>query len=176
VLSAGAVTGIVAAAVVVMGGVAAALGRAAGGTSTEAGGGHVLSGGGGATTTPTTASSTPTTSGGANTTTTAAAPSGTAIGPASSVPVGGSASFTDPSTGDPSLVIQATRGAFVAFDAVCPHAGCTVAYQNSAGVIACPCHGSEFNAETGAVIRGPAPQGLTSLAVKKGPNGDLYVG
>ena len=51
------------------------------------------------------------------------------IGPASEVPVGGSAAFTDPSTGDPSLVIQHTADQFVAFDAICPHDGCTVAYQ-----------------------------------------------
>ena len=90
------------------------------------------------------------------------APSGTAIGPASDVPVGGSASFTDPATGDPALVIQPTAGTFVAFDAVCPHAGCTVAYQPSAGIIACPCHGSEFDASTGAVLRGPRHPGPDS--------------
>ena len=97
------------------------------------------------------------------------------MGPASEVPVGGSAAFTDPATGDPALVIQQTAGDFVAFDAVCPHAGCTVAYQASAEIIACPCHGSEFSAETGAVLQGPATNGLTAIKVIKGANGDLYV-
>ena len=83
-------------------------------------------------------------------------------------PVGGSASFTDPKSGDPSLVIQQTAGDFVAFDAVCPHAGCTVAYQTSARIIACPCHGSEFNPRTGAVIRGRPPIGLTKIKVDQG--------
>jgi thiosulfate dehydrogenase (quinone) large subunit len=68
-------------------------------------------------------------------------PAGTSIALAKNVPVGGSASFTDPGSGDPSIVIQATAGKFVAFDAVCPHAGCTVAYDQSARIIACPCHG-----------------------------------
>ena len=90
-------------------------------------------------------------------TTTAPPPSGTAVGPATSVPVGGSAAFTDPATGDPALVIQQTAGEFVAFDAVCPHAGCTVAYQTAAQIIACPCHGSEFDPRTGAVIAGRPP-------------------
>ena len=109
------------------------------------------------------------------TTGTGHAPSGTSIGASSTVPVGGSASFTDPSTGDPSLVIQQTAGHFVAFDAVCPHAGCTVAYARSSKLIACPCHGSEFNAKTGALIRGPATAGLTPIKIAAGPNGDLYV-
>jgi thiosulfate dehydrogenase [quinone] large subunit len=171
VLSAGAVTGIAAAAVVVAGGVAAGVGRLVGGTSTSAGSG-VLPGAGAGTTTPTTGGATSTT---APTGTATTAPSGTAIGPASDVPVGGSASFTDPGSGDPALVIQATSGTFVAFDAVCPHAGCTVAYARSAGVIACPCHGSEFDAATGAVLRGPAASGLTPIKMTRGANGDLYV-
>ena len=72
---------------------------------------------------------------------------------ASQVPVGGSAAFNDPSSGDPSLVIQKAAGEFVAFDAVCPHAGCTVAYQAGADIIACPCHGSEFNPPPGRSSR-----------------------
>jgi thiosulfate dehydrogenase (quinone) large subunit len=173
VLSGGAVTGIVAAAVVIMGGAAAAVGRAVGGTSDASAAGvtPVLSGPAGSTTT----TSTDPGAAGSTTPTTAAPPSGTAIGSATGVAVGGSASFTDPSTGNPSLVIQPSAGAFVAFDAVCPHAGCTVAYQRAAKIIACPCHGSEFNAETGSLVRGPATRGLTPITVSKGPNGDLYV-
>jgi thiosulfate dehydrogenase [quinone] large subunit len=103
------------------------------------------------------------------------APPGTAVGPASDVPVGQAASFTDPATGDPSVVIRPSSGRFVAFDAVCPHAGCTVGYDPSAKVIICPCHGSQFNASTGAVEVGPAPTGLTKLGIAEGPNGQLYV-
>lgn len=166
VLSKGAVTGIAAGGVVVLGGLTAAIGRAAGGTTgtpdTPAAG-----------TIPSRGSTTPTTAPPAGGTT--AQPSGTAIGPASGVPVGGSAAFTDPKSGDPSLVIQQTSGAFVAFDAICPHQGCTVAYQPSARIIACPCHGSEFDPKTGAVKRGPAPIGLTKIPVVEGSNGNLYV-
>jgi thiosulfate dehydrogenase [quinone] large subunit len=112
---------------------------------------------------------------GAPTTTTPGTPKGTSIGPAASVPVGGSAAFTDPSTGDPSLVIQHTTDQFVAFDAICPHEGCTVAFQAASNIIACPCHGSEFNSETGALVRGPATFGLTAIKIIKGANGNLYV-
>jgi thiosulfate dehydrogenase [quinone] large subunit len=187
VLSAGAVTGVVAAFVVVTGGVTAAVGRLVGGTSTAAGGGGAeplsatptspttTAASGSPTTTAASGSPTTTAASGSPTTTAGAAPSGTAIGPSSGVPVGGSATFTDPASGDPSLVIQRTAGDFVAFDAICPHAGCTVAYQRSAQLIACPCHGSEFDAGTGDVIRGPATRGLTPISVTKGSDGDLFV-
>lgn len=171
VLSKGAVTGIAAGVVVVLGGLSAAIGRWAGGTTTASAGQP-------ADTLPPVARSTSTTSGsGAAATSTSqpSEPSGVAIGPAASVPVGGSASFNDPKSTDPSLVIQLTSGHFVAYDAICPHQGCTVAYQTSARIIACPCHGSEFDPKTGAVTRGPAPTGLTRIKVTEGSNGNLYV-
>lgn len=101
-------------------------------------------------------------------------PSGTAIGPARDVPVGGAASFRDPRTGDPSVVIQPKAGKFLAFDAVCPHAGCTVEYDESAALLVCPCHGSQFSAATGAVEVGPASTGLNPIHVAKGGDGQLY--
>ena len=72
-------------------------------------------------------------------------------------------------------MIRPSAGTFVAFDAVCPHAGCTVGYDPVAKVIMCPCHGSQFNASTGAVEIGPATTGLKKLAIAEGSNGQLYV-
>jgi thiosulfate dehydrogenase (quinone) large subunit len=171
VLTRGAVTGLVAGGAVVLSGLVAAIGRAAAGSTNSALSPDTptLSTGGTGATTTTTAGN-----GSGATTTTGPTPSGTAVGPAASVPVGGSASFTDPTSGDPSLVIQQPAGQFTAFDAVCPHAGCTVGYVASARIIACPCHGSEFDASNGSVLRGPAPRGLTPITIVKGPNGDLY--
>ncbi|HEX5268817.1 MAG TPA: Rieske 2Fe-2S domain-containing protein [Acidimicrobiales bacterium] len=108
------------------------------------------------------------------TTTTSPRPPGTRIGPASSVPVGGAASFQDPGTGDPSLVVQPERGVFLAFDAVCPHAGCPVEYSASDRSFVCPCHGSQFNGRTGAVEVGPAQSGLTRIAIAEDSDGQLY--
>jgi thiosulfate dehydrogenase (quinone) large subunit len=124
-----------------------------------------------------TKSTTTTAAAGGSTSTTAAAktPPGTAIGPAKDVPVGSWAAFTDPKTHLPSLVIQLDAGRFVAYDAVCPHEGCTVAYVPSESIIACPCHGSEFNPDTGSVIQGPAPHGLGRLRIAEGSDGQLYV-
>ena len=45
-----------------------------------------------------------------------------------------------------------------AFSAVCTHQGCTVD-KVAGGAISCPCHGSRFDAQTGAVIGGPGDRG-----------------
>jgi len=128
---------------------------------------------GGQTTTPPTAppSTTPSTTA----TTVPTRPAGTKIGPARDVPVGGAASFQDPNSGDPSLVVQPKAGTFLAFDAVCPHAGCTVGYDSGARLFVCPCHGSEFNGTTGAVEVGPATRGLSQLRIAESSDGQLYV-
>ena len=166
----------VAAAGTVFAGVSAGLGRVIGGAKPSPT--NLLGAGLGPTgTAPTTS----TTRGGATSPTTHATtapgqgntPPGTAIGLASQVPVGGAAQFGDPQSGDPSLVIQPQAGKFLAFDAVCPHAGCTVQYEQ--GEFLCPCHGSAFSGTTGAVLNGPAQSGLQQLPIAEGPDGKLYV-
>jgi thiosulfate dehydrogenase [quinone] large subunit len=155
-------------------GAAAGLGRLAGGGSRTAPTSTI--GGGTPNSTPTTTTTSP--SGGSTTTSPssgAGTPKGTRIGPAADVPVGGAASFTDPSSGDPSLVVQPQSGTFLAFDAVCPHAGCTVEWDPSGKLFVCPCHGSEFNGRTGAVEIGPAASGLAPIRIAEGPDGQLYV-
>jgi thiosulfate dehydrogenase [quinone] large subunit len=117
--------------------------------------------------------SAPTTAPRSSTSTTTGHPSGTQIGPASDVPVGGAASFQDPASGDPALVVQRPAGQFLAFDAVCPHAGCTVQYEQSQDIFVCPCHGSLFNTSTGAVEQGPAATGLRPIRISEA-NGQLY--
>lgn len=84
------------------------------------------------------------------------------------VPVGGGLILT-------SLPIVLTRGsnsAVHAFSAVCTHQGCTVSSVHN-GVISCPCHGSRFDAQTGAVLAGPAPRPLPPIAVVV-RDGDIY--
>ena len=122
-------------------------------------------------TNPLSAGSTTSTTSGA---TRPATPPGTSVGPARDVAVGGGATFTDPRTGDPAVVVQPSSGTFVAFDAVCPHEGCTVAYFPQDKLFVCPCHGSRFNSETGALVKGPATRGLTPITIAEGPDGDLY--
>ena len=85
------------------------------------------------------------------------------LGPAARLPAGTGATYRDPATGQPDIVIREPAGGLRAFSAVCTHAGCTVGYQG--GQIVCPCHGGVYNAENGAVESGPPPQGLTPRKV-----------
>jgi thiosulfate dehydrogenase [quinone] large subunit len=123
----------------------------------------------------TTTGATPSTSPPSNGTTPTTASLGTRIGRASAVPVGGAATFTVPGSGDPGVVLQPAKGSFVAYDAVCPHAGCTVAFSRAADLLVCPCHGSEFKVANGDVIAGPAPTGLTPYKISVGTDGQLYL-
>jgi len=158
-------------------GAAAGLGRAVGGAPSPGGAGtSALSPTGtsaGAGTTSTTAPAAGSGAGAGAVTTTTAAAAGKRIGLASQVPVGGAATFTDPATGDPGLVLQLAKDQFVAYDAICPHAGCTVGYAPGARLIVCPCHGSEFDPTTGAVVSPPANRGLTPIHVAVSADGSL---
>ena len=84
------------------------------------------------------------------------------LGPASALGAGVAAVYRDPADGSPDIVVRRRNGSLAAFSAVCTHAGCQVEYQS--GVLLCPCHGSEFDASTGAVLQGPA---VTPLAQKR---------
>jgi thiosulfate dehydrogenase [quinone] large subunit len=152
---------------VLLAGLAAGLGRLVGHYSNHpaAANPKALSSGGTSPTTNTTGSS-PTTK--------SQKPPGKSLGPASAVAVGGAATFNDPKTGDPAVVVQPAAGTFVAFDVICPHQGCTVGYDTAAKLFICPCHGSRFNGETGGRLTGPAPRGLTRITIAEGPDGDLY--
>jgi thiosulfate dehydrogenase [quinone] large subunit len=133
----------------------------------------------GASATPSASAASPSQTAGGSATPSAAAtgatPPGTKIGPASTVAVGGAASFQDPASGDQAIVIQPHAGTFLAFDAICPHAGCPVQYDQQNANFNCPCHGSVFNGATGAVEIGPARQGLAKITIAKGSDGQLYV-
>jgi thiosulfate dehydrogenase [quinone] large subunit len=89
----------------------------------------------------------------------------TKIASAASVPVGSAFAFTDPQSGQPAFVVHEPSGAFAAFSAVCTHAGCTVSFDGTNAQFVCPCHGSIYNAATGAVENGPAPAPLPSIAL-----------
>jgi nitrite reductase/ring-hydroxylating ferredoxin subunit len=92
----------------------------------------------------------------------AAAPSGSAGGgiPTSEIPVGSGKIFADTQT----VITQPTAGTFKAFDAICPHQGCTVASFEGSQIV-CPCHQSHFDGTTGDPVSGPAATGLTPKKV-----------
>jgi Rieske Fe-S protein len=63
------------------------------------------------------------------------------------------------------LLLQPSPKRFVAFQAVCTHAGCTVAPAPDGRTFRCPCHGAVYDAATGSVLAGPAPAPLPSVPV-----------
>jgi nitrite reductase/ring-hydroxylating ferredoxin subunit len=61
--------------------------------------------------------------------------------------------------GDKGVVVSNIGGKFYAIGEKCTHRGCTLSKGRLEGdVVTCPCHGSKFNAKTGAVVRGPAAE------------------
>jgi thiosulfate dehydrogenase [quinone] large subunit len=100
-----------------------------------------------------------------------AAPVSAAAGPApavsaASVPVGGSAQVKDPATGDAVYIVQPKAGQYCGLSSVCTHSGCAVDAPKN-GQLRCPCHGSVFDAATGAVVKGPAVKPLPKYGVTK---------
>jgi thiosulfate dehydrogenase [quinone] large subunit len=79
---------------------------------------------------------------------------GVAIASSSALLRGHAGTYKDPGDGNADLVIRQQNGDLTAMSAICTHAGCACLYQN--GQVQCPCHGSIFDAKTGAVVQGPA--------------------
>jgi Rieske Fe-S protein len=86
---------------------------------------------------------------------------GTVLGAAREIPVGGGMIFTTARV----VVTQPARGQYRAFSAVCTHVGC-ILNQVTGGTINCPCHGSRFTITSGAVVAGPAPTPLPRKQIK----------
>lgn len=88
------------------------------------------------------------------------ATSGTLLGYAKDIPVGGGKVFLAQKV----VVTQPVKGVFKAFSAVCTHVGC-ICNKVANGTIDCPCHGSEFKITDGAVVTGPAPAPLPARTI-----------
>jgi len=72
----------------------------------------------------------------------------------------------------PVVLVRGADDTVHAFSAICTHQGCTVD-RVKGGHILCPCHGSSFDAATGAVTGGPAPRPLPAINVVV-QNGTVY--
>lgn len=104
---------------------------------------------------------TPTTSG-----TPATTPSGKVIAQVSAVPSNSAVNFTIPANGDAGVLVHLDNGQFVAYDALCTHAGCQVDYDSSSKLLVCPCHGASFDpAKSAQVINPPADTPLASVSI-----------
>ena len=76
--------------------------------------------------------------------------------------VGGSVSGHSAVVPFPLVVLRASASQMLAYDARCPHLGCTV--SGAQQLFICPCHGSLFNLD-GSVKLGPADRPLSALPV-----------
>ncbi|MEV6763157.1 Rieske 2Fe-2S domain-containing protein [Streptomyces sp. NPDC051105] len=72
------------------------------------------------------------------------------------------------------VVSRSADGALKAYSTVCTHAGCPINKLQGTTLV-CPCHGSEFDAVTGKVVRSPATEPLNELPVKAA-NGRIVAG
>ena len=80
--------------------------------------------------------------------------------------------------GDPGVIVQLQDGSFVAFDAICTHAGCTVEWDAADAILLCPCHSAAFDAaHDGAVIAGPTSTPLAKLPIRVDTaSGSIFLG
>jgi len=69
--------------------------------------------------------------------------------------------------GGTKVTVANAGGGLYAFDDTCTHRGCSLAKGKLDGTtVTCPCHGSQFDVTTGAVVRGPAQQPVRSRSVQ----------
>lgn len=66
---------------------------------------------------------------------------------------------------DKLFVVKTSHTTARAFDAACPHARCTLGYNEQARRFDCPCHGSSFSID-GRVRRGPAQRDMYAATVE----------
>ncbi|SHE98816.1 Rieske (2Fe-2S) protein [Streptoalloteichus hindustanus] len=88
---------------------------------------------------------------------------GTKVAAVADLPVGGGR-LVDVPNGGRLLLVRPAEAEVRAFDPTCPHLGALVS-EPARGVAVCPTHGSEFDASSGEVRRGPAVRGLTAVPV-----------
>lgn len=110
------------------------------------------------------------------TTPTASSNSGQLLTNAANIPSNQSLTFNDPAVG-PIVLIHLDNGQFVAYSAICTHAGCEVQFDPSARDIACPCHGAVFDPYNNAqVLGGPAPYPLQRIPIQfDSSTGNIYL-
>jgi Rieske Fe-S protein len=90
-------------------------------------------------------------------------PAGKPLARLDDIPIGQAKAVKLPD-GGPAIVARTAKDEVACFSAICTHMGCTVALKDKQ--LDCPCHGSRFNALTGAVLEGPATAPLEKVTVK----------
>jgi len=65
------------------------------------------------------------------------------------------------------VVVAKVEGQFLAFDDTCTHWACSLADGDLEGaMVTCPCHGSQFDVRTGALLHPPAVRPVRTYRVR----------
>ena len=65
------------------------------------------------------------------------------------------------------IAVANIAGSFYAFGDTCTHRGCSLAEGDlEQTTVTCPCHGSEFDVRSGAVLQGPAREPVETYEVR----------
>ena len=67
------------------------------------------------------------------------------------------------------IAVARVDGAFYAFGDTCTHMACSLAGGDLEEItVICPCHGSEFDVTSGAVLQGPAREPVETYRTRTG--------
>jgi menaquinol-cytochrome c reductase iron-sulfur subunit len=63
------------------------------------------------------------------------------------------------------------------FNAICPHAGCFVAFSGERKLFQCPCHTSSFQLNGDRILPSPSPRNMDALTVDEArlKDGEVWV-
>jgi Rieske Fe-S protein len=89
---------------------------------------------------------------------------------------GGFVVVHSPDVGDPPLLLirPGVAAEYLAIFAICPHAGCELAWVSEDREVEWPCHGSRF-ARDGTLLHPPATSNVPTYPVSADGNGNLVV-
>jgi menaquinol-cytochrome c reductase iron-sulfur subunit len=75
------------------------------------------------------------------------------------------------------VYVRRTEEGVKCYNAICPHAGCFVAYAADRKVFQCPCHTSAFETCGKRILPSPSPRDLDELVIDEAKlkNGEVWV-
>lgn len=86
------------------------------------------------------------------------------VGPANAVNDGDMKAFA---VGEIKVAVANVAGTLYAFGDICTHRQCPLHKGELEGTtVTCPCHGSQFDVSTGAVLSGPAEEPVGSFPIR----------
>jgi quinol---cytochrome c reductase iron-sulfur subunit, bacillus type len=75
------------------------------------------------------------------------------------------------------VYLRSEEGQIKCFNAICPHAGCFVAYSTDRKCFQCPCHTSAFELDGKRIMPSPSPRDMDTLKVDEAKlaEGEVWV-